>query len=338
MRACPKCGAFYAADWSTFCRGDGTPLNDVAPGTDAWSQGERTIEERAQTLNKHQRRRRLRRIMLTTIALLVVARVIYVVAVKGVEHVTAEQPHTASTLPAQPVTDPSPSPSPRLSPSPTPRPSPSPSPSPLLTFRITGQVKFPNGLPPKTIHIVLRDGNKTFSAMTDAGGNYAFPTLAADHQYVITPVGDKFDFEPRRQVISILRQNERADFSAKPSRDSTDTVVYQISGRLTSATGRIPFLVRVMLGGTRSMTTTTDSEGNFSFKGLPPGDYTVTPADERVIFEPRIRAVVKLSRDERVDFLAIPRRKLIPIGPLLDLKEVPGRGPLRPRPTPRPTP
>jgi Carboxypeptidase regulatory-like domain len=300
MRFCSTCGAYYAA--SMFCLRDGTPLTEVPQGTDHWNKGARRLEAERQVQAKRARRIKLRRLMMATVAMLVLARIAYVVVVKSVEHAQTDPDKKSSiTTPTpSPSSDPSPSPgpspssSPSPSPGPTASPSPSPSPSPPLLFVISGRISYATGKLPFALQVRL-SGKKSATLMTDTDGNYRFEGLASG-DYTVTPVEERLNFEPASRDLRNLTRNQQADFRAAPK-------LYKISGQIRGPAGALPS-VRIRLEGATSATTSTDGNGNYSFERLPAGDYTVTPTNDKMSFAPRSRVINKLERDERADFSA----------------------------------
>jgi hypothetical protein len=169
MRTCPQCLDFYADELLLFCLSDGTPLVGVDPQSEQWSEGQRVIEEKDNVLGRQKRRLKWRRIVLTSMTMLIVAAVVFVVTVNGFIYLkpqaekesartdpstspaTSNSPDvsvipatTGETAPASwPVVDPRPTPSPnaatvtRPTPTPTPRPAlpaaPESSPTPFIT-------------------------------------------------------------------------------------------------------------------------------------------------------------------------------------------------------------
>ena len=90
--------------------------------------------------------------------------------------------------------------------------------------------------------------------------------------------------------------------SPSPTPTPTPTPVYTISGRVTVGDTLLS-RINVTLDGSKSSSTKTDSQGRYSFGGLPEGgSYTVTPDDARTTFTPRSHSVKNLVRDVSADF------------------------------------
>lgn len=150
MRICPKCGDYYADALLAFCLIDGTPLVDVDPLGERWSEGARVIEEKKNALRKQKRKLKWRRVLLSAMTMLIATLVVCVVAVNSFiylkpkpEEVVLDKPLPPATAtaeptnsatpgaPAEPVSTPEPRPT--VTPKPTPRaatPTPTPTPTP----------------------------------------------------------------------------------------------------------------------------------------------------------------------------------------------------------------
>ena len=76
IRTCPKCRAFYADEALAFCLADGWPLLSVAPESESWQEAVRAIEEKTQSLRKHQHKLRLRRVLLGAMTTLILALIV----------------------------------------------------------------------------------------------------------------------------------------------------------------------------------------------------------------------------------------------------------------------
>src|SRR4051812_44545779 len=98
MRVCPQCGALCGGDSSEFCRGDGMPLVDVSQSSEQWKEGMRHRESARKLQQKRARRVKIRWLVTSMVAMLVLTRIVYVVAVKGVEHTPAATPTPTATV------------------------------------------------------------------------------------------------------------------------------------------------------------------------------------------------------------------------------------------------
>src|ERR1044071_9995297 len=105
IRICPKCGDYYADASLAFCLVDGTPLINVDPLSERWSEGTRVIEEKENALRKQKRKLKWRRVMVSTMAVatlvvMVVAVNSFIVVEPGPEENVAALPSTPETTPA----------------------------------------------------------------------------------------------------------------------------------------------------------------------------------------------------------------------------------------------
>jgi hypothetical protein len=151
IRTCPKCGDYYADELLAFCLADGTPLVNVNPHSQNWSEGTRVIEEKENALRKQERRLKRRRLMLRAMTMLMAAIIVLVVVVNGMiylkpaqEEPDQDEPLTAATAPGGPSVSvvqgkPLPTPKPTAGPRPTASPiatettRPTPAPTPITT-------------------------------------------------------------------------------------------------------------------------------------------------------------------------------------------------------------
>jgi hypothetical protein len=283
MRICPTCGAFYADDTSAFCLVEGMPLISVDANSDKWRAGQRVLEEKASGLKQQQRRLKWRRILITALILLIATRVVYVLMVDGWVYLEREPPPP----PLQSsLSFPSPSPSPPQSPTPSPSVLPA-----SAAYQISGRVTLAGKALGK-VKITL-GGSKSVTTTTDAFGKYRFVDLAAGGPYTITPIAENIKFTARS--INKLTKDETVDFVGLPQ-------LFKISGHVESKSKT----VTIMLGGAKSATTKTDKGGKYSFNDLPAGGpYTVTPTADNLKFT--ARSISKLTKDETVDFVALPQ-------------------------------
>ncbi|HVF45807.1 MAG TPA: hypothetical protein VM936_22455 [Pyrinomonadaceae bacterium] len=148
IRACPRCGDFYADAPLAFCPADGTPLADVDPHGDVWAEAARVVEVKERVRRRRARRLRLRRVLVLTTTVMITTLVVLVVAVNTYVYL-APQPDAPVVAAAL---APTPTPTPRRSETPTPTPAdgppslpfvpavtptPTPSPTPTPTRKTT---------------------------------------------------------------------------------------------------------------------------------------------------------------------------------------------------------
>jgi hypothetical protein len=121
---------------------------------------------------------------------------------------------------------------------------------------------------------VTLSGDASDTATTDANGDYSFCGLSPG-DYTVTPpdlVGFGDPTPATIDVTLVCDSDTDNDFSYSP-----DNLC--INGTLTGCAGAAIADATVTLSGDASDTATTDANGDYSFCGLSPGDYTVTPPD-----------------------------------------------------------
>jgi hypothetical protein len=86
--------------------------------------------------------------------------------------------------------------------------------------------------------------------------------------------------------------------------DSNPAPASNISGNIQSANGAPLGGVSVQLVGTNTdFTTTTDSSGNYTFQGIPNGNYEVTPTFAGMTFDPESQSVTVNGADVTANFV-----------------------------------
>ena len=141
-------------------------------------------------------------------------------------------------------------------------------------------------------------GAATRSTNTDNAGAFSFGGLA-NGTYTVTPSKTGTVFTPASRNVTVSGGNVTgADFTAQAA------PTYRIVGTITpSASGSGATLA---LSGAASGTATADSSGNYSFSGLPNGNYTVTPAKSGFAFSPPNQAVTLSGADGTANFTTQP--------------------------------
>ena len=163
---------------------------------------------------------------------------------------------------------------------------PTPSPTPTATYTISGRVMVgTSGLDGVTVKLT---GSRTLTQTTASGGNYSFAGLPTGN-YAVTPVRAGYTFNPAQASFNSLSANQTAaNFTATANS-------YTISGRVLVGTSPLAG-VTVKLTGSRTLSATTDSLGNYKFVGLTGGgSYTVTPSKLGYKFTPVSRSFTALS-------------------------------------------
>lgn len=168
----------------------------------------------------------------------------------------------------------------------------------LVSYNLSGRVtEGGTGLSGVTVSL---SGSQSGSTTTDANGNYSF-TVLAEGNYTLTPSKQNYTFSPANTSFSNLGGNQTAaNFTATLNR-------HQISGRATDINGISLPNATMTLSGSQSGTTTTNSQGIYSFTNLPAGgNYTITPTLSGSIFTPSNRTFNALSGDQVGDFSSAP--------------------------------
>ena len=147
----------------------------------------------------------------------------------------------------------------------------------FVGYSISGQVTSGgSGLAGVTVSL---SGAASGITVSDPDGNYSFAGLA-NGRYTITPALTGYGFTPQSQSVTIKGSNSVGKNLA------ATFVGYSISGQVTSGGSGLAG-VTVNLSGDASRITKTDSKGNYSFAGLPNGDYTITVAKNGYGFNPQ---------------------------------------------------
>lgn len=139
----------------------------------------------------------------------------------------------------------------------------------VQTFSISGTVTL-NGTGQSGVTMTLT-GAGSGTTTTDSNGNYTFSGLNAG-TYTITPSKSGFTYNPTNLTVTITTGNVTGqNFTATPV-----VQTFSISGQVT-ASGVGQSGVTIALTGQSTGSTTTDSNGNYSFANLSTGTYTLTP-------------------------------------------------------------
>lgn len=136
------------------------------------------------------------------------------------------------------------------------------------------------------------------TAHTNSAGNYTFIDLPAGRTYTVKSAKTNYTFTPTQKSFTALNANQTANFTANAAAAPR---TYSITGRVVNISGKGIQGVTVKLGGTRALTATTNSQGNYSFTGLPAGgNYTVKPMFGGMSFDPLNKTFSNLSRNQTI--------------------------------------
>ncbi len=162
---------------------------------------------------------------------------------------------------------------------------------------IAGHVRTLAGAPIPTVTVGLYQGGiLKVSSVTDANGRYYFINLATG-SYTVQPMPNGHVFSPEYTVVAVPPGSSTTDFIGT---GSTST----ISGVIRTAGGAPIFgmSVRLYQGADLKASVSTNSEGRYTFSGVPYGSYTVRPMSNVTAFSPATRDVTIPPDATDVDF------------------------------------
>ncbi len=146
------------------------------------------------------------------------------------------------------------------------------------TFDIAGNVSGIGG----NGALVSLSGSANAVTTADSGGNYQFAGLV-NGTYTITPSRAGVTFSPSSQTVTVNSISiSNVNFG------SVVTSPLRVSGTISGAGGAGTV---VSLSGVTTQSISADVSGNYSFTGLIPGTYTVTPTQAGYIFTPDSQVV-----------------------------------------------
>lgn len=147
-------------------------------------------------------------------------------------------------------------------------------------YTISGSVRTPLGSPIAGATITLGGAVDT-TVITDASGNYSITGLI-NGDYTITPSLTGYSFTPAQRIITI----GGVSLSQMNFIGTTSTPMYSISGMVSGSGGEPVPEVTLTLSGDLTRTAVTGPLGQYVFKDLPNGSYTVTPSKAGYTFTP----------------------------------------------------
>ena len=145
---------------------------------------------------------------------------------------------------------------------------------PPTTYTISGTV---SGGVAESVAIYLSGASSNVTT-TDNSGNFSFTDLD-NGSYTLTPLMANYTFAPASINLTI---------SDASSSSNNFTSTGELSGKVS---GDKEQGVDIVLSGTESRSTQTDSSGLYSFEGLANGSYTITPSAAGFTFDPINTAV-----------------------------------------------
>ena len=166
-------------------------------------------------------------------------------------------------------------------------------PTPAPPYPIRGHITAEGvGAPNVTVTLT---GPASVTTTTDAQGNYLI--LAPEPgDYVVSVADPSFAFsQPSRPVVNLSYQRDDIDFQGTP----------QVYGHILDGSGRGVAGIKVDWTGTQSGTTSTRSDGSYSFLVTASGTYTLTPSKEQDYYSyAPVTANVTPNGNREADFTA----------------------------------
>ncbi|MFA5859631.1 MAG: carboxypeptidase regulatory-like domain-containing protein, partial [Elusimicrobiota bacterium] len=161
-----------------------------------------------------------------------------------------------------------------------------------IIYRITGYVRTSNNTAVTGVTLTLT-GSNSGTASTDNTGYYEFTNLLPGNYYVILTKPSYF-FTPSNRAYTPLEGNsDTQNYTATYS-----TVTYTIKGYVLDGQSAAVDSAVVTLTGTVNGTYTTNSEGYYEFRTLPPGNYDVTAVKQGYDITPSTRSYAPLSANQ----------------------------------------
>ncbi len=156
----------------------------------------------------------------------------------------------------------------------------------VQTYTISGTISGTGG----SGATVKLSGAATATTTANASGAYSFTGIQAG-TYTVTPSKTGAVFTPTSRSVTVNNANVTANFSGV----QTFTISGTVSG--AGASG-----ATVRLTGAATASTTTNASGAYSFTGVAPGSYTVTPTKTGFNFSPANKAVTVSTANVTASF------------------------------------
>src|SRR5437588_2887796 len=172
----------------------------------------------------------------------------------------------------------------------------------LRTYTISGQVRDDNDQVIAGIEVILKDENALplKTTITGNSGDFEYAGVRASYSYLVTASSTSL-FNFTTQNTGTLSGNLTLGF--KGVRRG-----YTISGRALDQENHPISGVPIILSGSQTGNTTTDSVGNYFFGGLPAGfDYAVTPPTMTTFYTFAGQRVANLISDTTLNFQGVFR-------------------------------
>lgn len=181
---------------------------------------------------------------------------------------------------------------------------------PIPTYRISGTVTSGNGGGVAGVTVTVKraaTGASVASQLTDGSGRYAVTGLLDGAYLVAVSYGTGFSFTPGTELGATLQGADGSVDFAIPG-----IATYAVSGRVTGPGGAGFASVTVSLSdgfySGVTVSTVTDSQGNYTLSGVPEGYYTLAPAITGYVVAPQPQLSIHLSGGNQSgkDFSATP--------------------------------
>ena len=172
---------------------------------------------------------------------------------------------------------------------------------PSPKFAISGRIVDEQNVALAGVMVTL-SGSQSVTTTTDSDGNYAFSNLPTSGNYVITPSKDDYVFDATSETFITPSGDQVANFTAGKPRPIAK---HSISGRVVDAKGEPLAEVMVTLLGSVEATTTTSTDGSYSFADIDSGsNCTLTASLDGYLLTPASQTFNNLAADVNADFEA----------------------------------
>jgi len=151
--------------------------------------------------------------------------------------------------------------------------------STVQLYTLTGYTRDGTGAAIGSVAIALT-GPENINTVSGADGSYSIPDLPSG-TYNVTATKTNWSFSAW----------SAASITSNATHDFTGTALvtfYSISGYIRTASSVAINAVTLTLAGAEASSTTTNSNGLYTFSNLPAGGYTITPAKTSYSFSPAI--------------------------------------------------